>query len=239
MSHQNTFQRYEIKYMISKAQKERILSVIAPYMSIDKYGRTIIRNLYFDTDSYRLIRRSNEKPIYKEKLRIRSYALATPDSDVFVELKKKYKSVVYKRRLTLPEHAVMEAFSDGTPLPVSSQIGDEIAYFREFYGPLTPKVYLSYAREAFYMLDGSDFRITFDDEIQYRTSDLTLTKEPSGTPLLKDGLVLMEVKAPGALPLWLIKALTEERIFKTTFSKYGTAYADILKTKVKGDAYHD
>ncbi len=238
MKYQNTFKRYEIKYLISCEQKKKVLSVIAPYMRLDKYGRTTIRNLYFDTDSYLLIRRSIEKPLYKEKLRIRSYALATSESDVFVELKKKFKSVVYKRRLTLPEHAVMDAFANGTPLPVSSQIGDEIAYFRELYGKLTPKVYLSYAREAYYMLDGSDFRITFDDEIQYRTTDLSLTLPPSGIPILKDGMVLMEIKTSAAIPLWLTGALSAEHIFKTPFSKYGTAYSDILRSQNKGEPNH-
>lgn len=235
MTYQNTFRRYEIKYIITAEQKERILSVIAPYMALDKYGRTAIRNLYFDTDSYRLIRRSIEKPLYKEKLRIRSYALATPDDNVFVELKKKYKSVVYKRRLVLPECSVMEAFANDAPLPVSSQIGDEIAYFREFYGRLTPKVFLSYEREAYYTFDHTDLRITFDDRILYRTNDLTLTKEAYGTSILEENKVLMEIKTSGAFPLWLTKALTEEHIFKTPFSKYGTAYADMIHNKSKGD----
>ncbi len=95
MKYQNTFKRYEIKYMISAEQKEILLSAMSPYMRLDKYGRTTIRNIYFDTDNFRLSRRSIEKPVYKEKLRVRSYGLATPDSKVFVELKKKYKSVVY------------------------------------------------------------------------------------------------------------------------------------------------
>ena len=107
MAYQATFQRYEIKYLLTQAQKEAILQAMAPYMKLDKYGRTTIRNIYFDTDSYRLIRRSLEKPAYKEKLRVRSYQTASGQAPVFVELKKKYKSVVYKRRLVLPEGQVM------------------------------------------------------------------------------------------------------------------------------------
>ncbi len=234
MKYQNTFKRYEIKYMISAEQKEILLSAMSPYMRLDKYGRTTIRNIYFDTDNFRIIRRSIEKPVYKEKLRVRSYNLATPSEKVFVELKKKYNSVVYKRRLVLPEGEVMEAFEAGTPLPVHSQIGDEIQYFREYYEILKPKVFLSYEREAFYSLDGSGFRITFDDNIMYRTEDISLCSPPYGKPILERGMVLMEVKTSGALPLWLTRALTENQIFKTSFSKYGTAYADMIANANKG-----
>ncbi len=234
MKYQNTFKRYEIKYMISAEQKELLLSAMSPYMRLDKYGRTTIRNIYFDTDNFRLIRRSIEKPVYKEKLRVRSYELATPSGKVFVELKKKYASVVYKRRLALPEGEVMAAFEGGEVLPVNSQIGDEIQYFREYYGGLKPKVFLSYEREAFYSLDGSGFRITFDDNILYRTEDISLCSPPYGKAILRGGMVLMEVKTAGALPLWLTQALTENKIFKTSFSKYGAAYADIITNANKG-----
>ena len=108
MGFQTVFQRYELKYLLSQAQKETVLRAMQPYMTLDKYGRTTIRNLYFDTDTYLLIRRSIEKPVYKEKLRIRSYSKADADSIVFVELKKKYKHVVYKRRMHLPENEAMK-----------------------------------------------------------------------------------------------------------------------------------
>ncbi len=229
MALQTVFKRYEMKYMITVEQKNALLAAISPYMQLDRYGRTTIRNIYFDTDNFRLIRRSIEKPVYKEKLRVRSYSLATPESRVFVELKKKYRSVVYKRRLVLAEGDVMTAFAHNQPLPVQSQIGDEIAYFREYYGELKPKVFLSYEREAFYSLDGSDFRITFDDNILYRTEDLSLTSPPAGISILDQGRVLMEVKTSGGLPLWLTEALTANKIFKISFSKYGTAYADMMK----------
>lgn len=105
MAFQTVFKRYELKYILTAEQKEKVLHAMEPYMVPDQYGRTVIRNIYFDTDDYRLIRRSIEKPAYKEKLRIRSYSQAEPDSTVFVELKKKYKKVVYKRRISLPEEA--------------------------------------------------------------------------------------------------------------------------------------
>ncbi len=234
MKYQNTFERYEIKFLISEEQKERIMSAMLPHMRLDKYGRTTIRNIYFDTDSFRLIRRSIEKPVYKEKLRVRSYELADPESGVFVELKKKYRSVVYKRRLVLPEREVMRAFEEQSALPVRCQIGDEIEYFRRYYECLSAKVFLSYEREAYYSLGGSDFRVTFDENILYRTEELSLCSPPFGNRLLEDGRTLMEVKTSGAIPLWLVHALSENKIYKTSFSKYGTAYADIMKNTAKG-----
>ena len=107
MAYQTVFKRYELKYMLTRAQKEKILQAMAPYMALDRYGKNTVRNIYFDTNDYRLIRRSIEKPAYKEKLRIRSYAQAEKDSTVFVELKKKYQGVVYKRRLPLQEREAM------------------------------------------------------------------------------------------------------------------------------------
>ncbi len=232
---QTVFKRYEIKYKITTAQKDEILAVAHPYMRLDKYGKTTIRNLYFDTDNFRLIRRSIEKPTYKEKLRLRSYEQVTPDKKIFVELKKKCCSIVYKRRIQLSEKEAMMAFENNLPLPINSQIANEIEYFRNYYGNLTPKVFLSYQREAYYSLDKSDFRITFDDNILYRCNDLSLTVPPHGKQIIDEGYVLMEIKTSGAIPLWLTKKLTELRIFKTSFSKYGTAYIDILKTQSQGE----
>lgn len=110
MAYQATFKRYELKYLLSKQEKEKVLEAMAAYMELDKYGRCTIRNIYLDTDNFRLIRRSLEKPVYKEKLRIRSYRRVGPQDTVFVELKKKYKSVVYKRRLVFQKKKSWKAF---------------------------------------------------------------------------------------------------------------------------------
>ena len=228
MAFQTVFRRYELKYMLTAEQKQVILEEIKPYMQLDKYGRTTIRNLYFDTDSYRLIRRSIEKPVYKEKLRLRSYSQATPDSKVFVELKKKYEGVVYKRRIALLESEAMEWIYGKAEPPVDSQISREIDYFMSYYENLTPKVFLSYEREAFFERDGGDFRVTFDENILARQEELSLCSEAFGMPVLPDGKVLMEIKCPGAIPLWMTEILSRHKIYKTPFSKYGRAYCDYI-----------
>lgn len=229
MRYQTTFKRYELKYLLSASQKARILEVMQPYMQLDEYGRTTIRNIYYDTENFRLIRRSLEKPSYKEKLRVRSYQPVGPEDPVFVELKKKCDAVVYKRRLSLPEAQAMESFQDNKALPVHSQIADEIEYFRAYYQSLRPAVYLSYEREAYFAKDGGDFRVTFDEKILYRKTDLRLGAEVYGTPLLDEGHTLMEIKTSGGIPLWMSHALTRQRVYKTSFSKYGAAYCDMME----------
>ena len=235
MAYQMTFKRYELKYLLNKKEKEEILLAMKPHMKLDDYGRTVIRNIYFDTENFRLIRRSLEKPVYKEKLRIRSYKPVQITDPVFVEIKKKYKSVVYKRRLLLPEKTVMESFRTGEPLPVCSQIGNEIQYFREYYKNLQPSVFLSYEREAFYSLDGSDFRVTFDENILYRRNDISLGSEIYGHPLLGKQQTLMEIKTSGGIPLWMSETLTKHHLYKTSFSKYGSAYQRMMEAAMQGE----
>ena len=239
MAVQTVFRRYELKYLLTMAQKETVLKAMQPYMTLDKYGRTTIRNLYYDTDSYLLIRRSIEKPAYKEKLRIRSYSQTDDNSTVFVELKKKYKHVVYKRRISLPYTDATAWLSREKHPAKHTQIANEIDYFLDYYGSLHPTVFLSYERKAYYCNDGSDFRVTFDDNILCRQEDLSLESEVYGTPILPEGKVLMEIKCSGGIPLWMIHVLSEEKIYKTSFSKYGTAYGMLIFPQTHAtNSYH-
>ena len=228
MAYQSCFQRFELKYILTRPQKEALLKAMEPYMRLDQYGRVTIRNIYYDTPNYRLIRASIERPVYKEKLRIRSYRQLGPGEEAFVELKKKFKKVVYKRRLSMPFHEALDWLSGKNDLQPPGQIGEEIHYFRDFYGELEPTVFLSYEREAFYSLDGSEFRVTFDENILARQTDLSLCSQVRGSPILPKDLTLVELKAPGAIPLWLTEFLTQNKIYKTSFSKYGTAYQTLL-----------
>ena len=238
MGYQAVFKRYEIKYMVTADQKERILRAMEPYMEPDRYGRSSVRNIYYDTDDFVLARHSIAKPAFKEKLRVRCYGQADAGSTVFVELKRKFDGVVYKRRIGLPEADAMKWMAGSNDPAImgrleaeSPQVAGEIEYFKGMYGGLKPVLYLSYDREAWRMRKGasaadggSAFRITFDNNILCRDGDLTLRSEARGEPLLEDGMYLMELKSPGAIPMWLTRILSEEHIYKTSFSKYGTAY---------------
>lgn len=230
---QTIFCRRETKYLITKEQMARVLQKMGDRIVPDEYGRSTICNLYYDTPDYLLIRRSIEKPVYKEKLRLRSYGVPKAGGKVFAEIKKKHKQIVYKRRITLP--AEEEANAAAGNIPDDSQIGREIRYFFKRYSPLKPMVYLSYEREAFYGVSDRGFRVTFDDNILARTENLRLSEGSYGVPLLPEGMILMEVKCEGALPLWMAKLLSEEKMYKTSFSKYGTAYMLILQNKLQGE----
>lgn len=231
MRDQMIFKRCEIKYLLTSQQAELMKHAMSEHMTEDEHGRSTILSLYLDTPDYLLARRSLEHPLYKEKLRLRSYGLAQPDTTVFIEIKKKYESVVYKRRI-----AVAEADTEGyilghVPMP-DTQIGRELDYCIRHYPCLAPKVLLTYEREAYYDKDDPEFRITFDANILWRDRDVNLTAGIRGEPLLGEDQVLLEIKTAGAIPLWLVRFLTENRINRTSFSKYGNAYMRI------GGIYH-
>lgn len=232
------FQRYEIKYLLTREQKDAVQAAMAPHMEPDSFGRSTIRNLYYDTDNYRLVRRSLERPIYKEKLRVRSYCTAKPDDEVFIELKKKYNSVVYKRRAGIREKEAADYLAGRIPAPKRCQITDEIDYFCQFYATLAPRVFLSYEREAFYEKGNGNFRVTFDENILWRTTDLSLEAGIYGENILKPGQILMELKTVGGIPLWMVDILTGEGLQKTWFSKYGNAYTTMFsREKEEEEAY--
>ena len=227
-AYQNIFKRYEMKYLISRAQYERLKEGMGPYMTGDSFGRSVICNIYFDTLDFLLIRRSIDHPVYKEKLRLRSYGIAQPDSRVFVELKKKYDAVVYKRRVPMKEYEAMAYLLEGQRENQQGQILKEIDYALAYYKSLEPAMFLSYRREAFYGKENREFRITFDEKIQWREYDLSLCYGDYGTPLLKKEQVLMEIKTGTSIPLWMTALLSQNHIYKTTFSKYGTAYRSLM-----------
>lgn len=201
-------------------------------MTEDKYGLHTICSIYFDTDDDRLIRNSIERPLYKEKLRLRSYGVPTnDDSEVFLELKKKYKGIVYKRREALTLFAAESYIQNGL-FPADSQIFREINYFRSYYSAY-PKIFIAYDRIAMAGNSDTNLRMTFDFRIRCRRNDLDLQAGDHGTELLSSGSVLMEIKIPGAMPLWLCSALSQLKLYPVSFSKYGQFYIKELKGEYK------
>lgn len=222
------FQRVELKYLLDRAQFEALWEILQPYMRPDEYGRSTICNIYFDTPDRRLVRTSLEKPVYKEKLRLRTYGVPKPDSTAFVELKKKYKGVVYKRRITLPYAEAFEWLCCGWTPKNDSQIQREITWFLQFYGSLEPAAALCYDRVALYSREDSGLRITFDEAIRWREYDMDLQLGDGGERLLGADQCLMEIKTAGGMPTWLTDALCDLQIYPTSYSKYGSAYCSTL-----------
>lgn len=224
---QAIFQRYEKKYMLTASQYNALQCCLEGRMRPDEYGKYTIRNLYYDTDSYDLIRMSLEKPVYKEKFRMRSYGSPNKGNPVFLELKKKYDGVVYKRRATLSYDEAKRFLKTGCSDEKDSQIMDEIRYFMRLY-PIQKKVFLCYDRTALSGMEDSELRITFDTNIRFRQTNLSLDSGTWGTAILEPGKLLMEIKVPGVFPVWLSRTLSELQIFPTSFSKYGTCYSQYI-----------
>lgn len=221
---EEVFKRYEKKYLLTGEQYRRLMLVLGGVMEMDCYGEHTICNIYLDTADYRLIRTSIEKPVYKEKVRLRSYGRAVcEDSRVFVELKKKYESVVYKRRMEMTFGAARKYLYYGIEPEYRGQVYQEVDYTVKHYG-LKPMAYISYERCAYTCVLDRELRITFDRRILGRSGNLDLREEPYGRELLKKGEVLMEIKIPGVMPLWLGRILGEFKIFPVSYSKYGAFY---------------
>ena len=227
----HVFTRREQKYLLDKTQRQALIAAMETYMEPEKYHRSDIRNIYYDTPDRRLIRRSLEKPAYKEKLRLRSYGAAQGEDSVFLEMKKKYKGIVYKRRVGISQEAAKAYMANVDARLEAGQIGREIDYFKAFYQNLQPALYLSYDRLAWRSSDG-DLRVTLDWNICYRAESMDLTAQPGGTPLLPEEQSLLEIKAVGAMPLWLSGLLSSQKIRQVSFSKYGTAYTQLLQKEL-------
>ena len=220
-------QRYELKYLLDGAQTDFLKKSLEGHMRLDQYGRTSIASLYYDTPNYQLIRASAEKPLFKEKIRLRSYGLATRESPVFLELKRKAYRIVYKRRVQSTIPLVEKFFAGSGDICAPGQINKEITYFRDFYGTLVPACLIIYDREA-YFEPGGDLRLTIDHCPRYRVDHLDLTSSMDGLPLRPPGHTILEIKVQEAMPLWLSHILDEGRIYKNSFSKYGEAFRQQL-----------
>mgnify|MGYP002770647431 CR=1 FL=1 len=247
-NYQAVFKRKEIKYLLSSEERNALLPILKTCMEPDAFAHSSISNLYYDTPDFRMIRRSLEKPMYKEKLRLRSYGTPENTSTVFPEIKKKAMGIVYKRRISLPYQEAVSFLSrqqiastdtcDGTTQQIAStdtcdgttqQILHELDWMLASYENLAPRVFLSYERDSYKGVSDPSLRLTLDQDILFRTDRLDLREGAFGEAILLPDQTLMEVKISNAAPLWLAQALSEIGIFPVSFSKYGRAYERICR----------
>ena len=265
--YQGTFKRKEIKYRLTAEQRSAFMEKVALHLQHDEFGLTHIGSLYFDNANNSIICRSMEKPLYKEKLRLRYYGQPAGSEQAFLELKKKFKGIVYKRRIGLTYDAALE-FLSGIPYehavqrdPLqnarqqaetmsyrSIQISREIDAFIANHGPLHPSMLIECDREAFVesllyaddMAEARQLRITFDTNIRYTQYEpdersiwnaqeqnkrmLASKTIQDSKQLLPEGDCIMEIKAMGSYPHWLVETLNQLQIYPTSFSKYGNAF---------------
>ncbi len=231
------FNRYEHKYLLDRDTFLKVIKVLDEHMDMDSHnkdhGPYTIANIYFDTPDDYLIRTSLSKPIYKEKLRLRAYGVPTSDSKVFLEIKKKFKGLVNKRRTKLKLSEAYDFVASGVPPKpeeyMNIQVVREIEYFLKIYN-LSPKLYLAYDRIAYFEKNNTDLRISFDMNIRSRRYNLKFEDGDYGEKLLSDDVYLMEIKTSMAKPLWLVELLSDLEIKRRRFSKYGTEFKQMINS---------
>lgn len=292
-AYSSVFKRVEKKYRIGAAERAAVEAAAGGPMAVDAYGRTRITSLYLDTPERSMIARSVEKPLYKEKLRLRAYGDAAgvtlmgafgagpivrepgglPLSDgevetrvasglqvpgaaaalpVFFGIKKKFKGIVYKRRLALTLPAAL-AFVSGLPYeqacarwplsdaalaaaalsPATRQIARELEAAMDRWLPLVPsmgiacdRVAWAYRPEMFQEREGDEL---FDSELRITFDDCLEYLDchcfhSPWRPIIESSESVMEIKSAGPYPPWLVEVLSAERIYPASFTKYGNAY---------------
>jgi len=222
---QTIFKRYEKKYLITQGQGDALRDICSRYMKPDKYGEYLVQNIYYDTENWDVIRFSIEGPFFKEKLRLRCYGVSREEGALFLELKKKYNGVVYKRRLAIPVKSLSGSTVRDIVAGGSSQISRELDFYLKA-NAVRERIYISYRRTAFADKKENGLRVTFDTDLAFRLDCLDFSYPGSGHGILPDGKMLMEIKTLGAIPLWMTAALCENGIYPGTFSKYGACYTD-------------
>ncbi|MFV0557387.1 MAG: polyphosphate polymerase domain-containing protein [Enterococcus sp.] len=230
MSLKKVFQRKEDKYLLTQEQFLAFQTELKQQMQVDTYGLHTIMSLYYDTADYRFIKSSMEKPKYKEKFRVRSYGTPNTEAEVFLEMKKKIERIVYKRRVAMPypEYEVWQKGQHHVANQENPQIAAEINWLFKNHQDLHPKVLIAYDRLSFFCEDNPEFRVTFDQNIRYRTTNLRLAAGSEGDLVAPEIGVLMEVKALAAYPIWFVELLNQHQLRKGSFSKYAQTYQRYL-----------
>ena len=227
--YENIFKRVEQKYVLTEQEYKLLFKKINKHLKKDKYFKSTICNIYFDTINNDLIINSLEKPIFKEKIRLRSYQVPNINDDVFLEIKEKYNVIVGKRRIKI-KLKDFYTYLETNNYDKDNQIMNEINYYFKYYD-LKPAIYIAYDRLSYCGVDDNSLRITIDSNLRSRNSDLNLELGDAGKCYFKDKNYIMEIKTLGSMPLWLVRSLSELKIYPTSFSKYGSIYQKELNER--------
>lgn len=231
MAYANTFKRREMKFLLEEEQYRALKNAVSEFMTEDEFGVHTIMNIYLDNRNNDVIRSSLGKPVYKEKLRLRCYgSKAEDDSEAFLEIKKKYRGITYKRRFEGAYKELHDYITSGIKPETRGQVFEEMDYLIKRMG-LKPKIVICYDRDAFYGNEDNEFRVTFDGNIRYRRNDLDLRSGDSGSYLMSQPFRVMEVKSVGAIPMRLVRVLSELKVYHGSFSKYGNIYSSEVRQK--------
>ena len=219
--YENVFERIEKKYLLTETQYQKLFLNISEYIEKNKYFETTVCNIYFDNDQEELINTSIDKPIYKHKVRLRSYGIPKQNDDVFLEIKSKFKKIGNKRRIKMK----LSDFNKYIRKNIfnNNQIMREIDYLFKFY-KLKPFYFIAYDRKSYSEKNNENLRITIDTNLRSRSDKLKLEYGDKGKMYFKEKIYIMEIKTLGAMPLWLVKNLSALEIYPVSFSKFGSIY---------------
>lgn len=226
MKNKDTFLRMEKKYKMTKSQYDTFIKKIKEFMDVDEYGKHTISNIYYDTKDFTLINRSISKPIFKEKIRLRSYDGMNENKKVFLEIKRKYDDIVYKRRAEMTYNEAINYMNNKIKPKKNNNFLKEIDYFTNIYD-LEEKIFIEYDRIAFFGKQDNNLRLTIDSDLRYKE----IENNTNIKNFFEEKTYLMEIKLFGAMPIWLSKILNSEKIYPCSFSKYGNIYKKIKYQK--------
>lgn len=215
------FRRVEEKYFLSNEQAKELFSEINKYIEKDEYYKSNILNIYFDNDNDEILIRSGDKPIYKDKIRLRSYDIPKLNDDVFLEIKSKFNGITGKRRIKMKLSDFYDYINNNKVK--DTQIMNELDYLFKYYD-LKPSYFVGYDRLSFKGIDNSGLRITLDKNLRSRTDNLNLENGDYGKLFFDDDRCIMEIKTLDSMPLWLTRALSNLKIYPVSFSKVGEIY---------------
>ena len=227
--------RCEIKYLLAGAQRDALTELLGRRMAPDVFPEYLVQNFYYDTDAWDAARASLNQPAYKEKLRLRCYGVPAGGSALYLELKRKYKGVVSKRRVSLPAGEYAPGRAGALLALDNSQAAREMAFYLQ-RGPIKEKAFLAYQRRAYVGLGGENLRVTLDTDIRFRPDRLDFHHPDAGQRVLPSDMAVLEVKTPDNIPLWLSRALCGARLYPVPYSKYGVCYVKYVHERTSAHA---
>ena len=199
---QKTIWRQELKYRVSRADRELLLRRLSAALHPDSHGENglyTVRTLYFDTVYDDALRESFAGEAEKVKFRLRMYNL----DDTFLRLEKKVKQGAGGTKIgALLSRAECEKLIRGDCAFFAEK---DDAFLKECYarrqdGGLRPREIIAYTRAAFGCAEGN-VRVTVDSDIRAcRFPDAFFSPKLGGAPVTAEDTCVLEVKFDRFLP---------------------------------------
>ncbi len=224
------FNRFELKYVISLKEAERVKTVLRRFLVPDEHGnnngRYSLTSLYYDSPDYRCYQEKMAGIKFRRKLRLRRYEtgeILSADTPVFVEIKQRVDRVTQKRRARLPYSDALRLLNDRQLVDHATEDSDIIKeiFIMLWEYNMRPASIVRYDRQAFI---GTEYdiglRVTFDTVLTFQAHPLHLHEQPNGLLMLPAHQVVMEVKVNERIPRWLTEMIAALNLQLTRVSKY-------------------